>query len=100
MLRWLNPPCFTEKYEESVLVREEGTAEWLFDEMPFLAWKDLDMGQVKGQKHGGFLWVNGACLSTNLEAQLTSHHFRQPRMWQDSSGSSFRARASDLHRGR
>jgi hypothetical protein len=62
-LRWLSPPNFKDNFEQTLALREAGTAEWLFDEPKFLLWKDAQCSTMAKPKafHAPetVLWVQG-----------------------------------------
>lgn len=62
VLKWLEPPHFATPFEQAQDTRENGTAEWLFDDFKFKAWRE--------SSSGGILWVQGnpGCGKTILAA--------------------------------
>lgn len=68
---WLNPPTFSEEFEDAKKRRHKGTAEWIFDDGVFNSWKEPDTSPVAPvvcpEKHGWekqvdisrFLWISG-----------------------------------------
>lgn len=63
-MEWLAPPASGNVLEESQKVRQEGTAEWILEDVKFLNWKKtppLPAPDLLKQKKmpRWFLWVNG-----------------------------------------
>lgn len=56
---WINPPDFKNDYEQSLAQKQNGTAEWLFDEPKFKSWirsasQSKDIGSPQN-----LLWIKG-----------------------------------------
>ena len=59
---WLKPPKFATERERAFKLREEGTANWLFSEPKFVAWRDCVASSGPGSDGGqrdNILWIQG-----------------------------------------
>jgi hypothetical protein len=56
---WLRPPEFTEEFEEAQKLRDEGTAEWLFDEGEFKNWRMASEHESSHDSSESIFWVQG-----------------------------------------
>jgi hypothetical protein len=60
---WLCPPNYTEVYQESRALREEGTCHWISSNAVFETWRDaewsLQTGPTKSSLSTNALWVYG-----------------------------------------
>ncbi|KAF2181881.1 hypothetical protein K469DRAFT_752715 [Zopfia rhizophila CBS 207.26] len=61
IVAWLAPPSFKDNFEKAQDSREEGTAEWLFDEPKFKAWESSRVESITGHKclSDAVLWIRG-----------------------------------------
>ncbi|KAF2200065.1 hypothetical protein GQ43DRAFT_90178 [Delitschia confertaspora ATCC 74209] len=55
IVTWLAPPSFKDNFETAQDSREEGTAEWLFDEPKFKAWVSSTAESISSR----VLWIRG-----------------------------------------
>jgi hypothetical protein len=60
--RWISPPQFAQEYERARDQREQGTAEWLFEEPMFSEWLKYSTNDSGGEPSipgKSVLWVQG-----------------------------------------
>jgi hypothetical protein len=57
---WLTPPPYKDQLLASSSLRDDGTAEWIFNEALFRNWRDDTPVLQNVQSYRGFLWVKGA----------------------------------------
>ena len=61
--RWLSPPAFAERLEESQACREPETASWIFQNPSYVAWQSASWNTpdtLRSKKTGSnTLWVHG-----------------------------------------
>ncbi|KAF2728115.1 hypothetical protein EJ04DRAFT_528909 [Polyplosphaeria fusca] len=57
--QWIHPPEFTLEFESAQANCEEGTAEWLFSDSTFSAWKNRDFLNDLSAPEDMVLWVHG-----------------------------------------
>lgn len=61
--RWISPPAFAERLEESQACREPGTASWIFHSPGYVAWQSAGWNtpaSLQSRKTGpGLLWIHG-----------------------------------------
>jgi hypothetical protein len=65
--KWLNPPksqAIYQALDDAKELRDDGTAEWIFTDSEFEAWKSNDTVSVK-YEYNTVLWVTGKPLCTN-----------------------------------
>ena len=75
---WINAPNYADVYENSIAIREQGTAKWLIGNDAFKTWRHTWNDASKGVDSTRVLWVTGMLVrvvrshvdSNNLQATL------------------------------
>ncbi|KAF2177895.1 hypothetical protein K469DRAFT_696285 [Zopfia rhizophila CBS 207.26] len=57
--QWIHPPEFALEFENALATREEGTAEWLFSDPTFVAWKSRNATGGPRWSKDMVLWIHG-----------------------------------------
>ncbi|KAL9121120.1 MAG: hypothetical protein Q9187_002326 [Circinaria calcarea] len=76
MKAWLAPTAFMQELEHAQELREEDTAEWVFDEPNFVRWKTFDSASElqsnRAKPNNGTLWIHGnpGCGKTVLAGSI------------------------------
>jgi hypothetical protein len=61
MVKWLSPPHFNRPFEKARDIREQGTAEWLFENKLYRAWELSDTIPTMDDQQfdQNALWIRG-----------------------------------------
>lgn len=59
--KWIDPPEFAERFEDSLAAREDSTAEWIFKDKTYEQWSQQlePTGHKERLLGSNVLWING-----------------------------------------